>query len=145
MDDQHQQSLKRVARLFGACTDPHAREKDGGWSVAQILGHLLDSTSNNHQRLARYVPGGRLDFPGYDQVQFVRRGAYESFPYRDLLSLWTLYNRLLFHLMDHIPTSERGSLIAVGDRPAVTIDELIADYCRHIEIHARQVRRIMGA
>src|SRR5690348_12081771 len=49
----------------------------GGWSRKQIIGHLIDSASNNHQRFVRAALQPSLDFPGYDQngnirVQFVQ-------------------------------------------------------------------------
>jgi len=58
---------------------PEPAEKEGGWSIKEILGHLFDSAGNNHQRLLRYVKGGELKFPGYDQEEFVRRANYQEF------------------------------------------------------------------
>jgi hypothetical protein len=39
----------------------------GGWSRKQVLGHLIDSASNNHQRFVRAALQPSLDFPAYDQ------------------------------------------------------------------------------
>src|SRR5216684_2725504 len=39
----------------------------GGWSRKQVIGHLIDSASNNHQRFVRAALQPSLDFPGYDQ------------------------------------------------------------------------------
>lgn len=39
----------------------------GGWSRKQVLGHLIDSASNNHPRFVRSILQDSLDFPGYDQ------------------------------------------------------------------------------
>ena len=36
----------------------------GGWSRKQVLGHLIDSASNNHQRFVRALLQPSLDFPG---------------------------------------------------------------------------------
>lgn len=35
----------------------------GGWSRRQVLGHLIDSASNNHQRFVRAALQPSLDFP----------------------------------------------------------------------------------
>ena len=32
----------------------------------QVVGHLIDSASNNHQRFVRSLLQPSLDFPGYD-------------------------------------------------------------------------------
>ena len=45
----------------------------GGWSRKQVVAHLIDSASNNHQRFVRAAQQASLDFPGYDQ-----EGTYGS-------------------------------------------------------------------
>lgn len=78
-------AIERVHQLFRTCPDPGKKENGEGWSVKEVLGHLVDSVSNNHQRLARYLPQGNLDFPGYDQELCVRRAGYQGFEYDALL------------------------------------------------------------
>jgi len=34
----------------------------GGWSRKQVIGHLIDSASNNHQRFVRAALEGRSNF-----------------------------------------------------------------------------------
>jgi hypothetical protein len=135
--------IEKTYQLFRTFPDPNLREKEGGWSIKEILGHLFDSASNNHQRLLRYVKGGELKFPGYDQEEFVRRANYQEFEYLDLLSLWHRQNNLLFHIYDHIPEEDRESSIRVGDREAVSIRRLMEDYFAHMEVHEEQVKRIL--
>jgi hypothetical protein len=86
MKADHADTLERVYQLFRACPDPSAREKDGGWSTKEIIGHLVDSASDNHQRLSRYVPQGHLDYPPYDQEQCVQRAGYQAFDFERLLA-----------------------------------------------------------
>jgi hypothetical protein len=45
----------------------------GGWSRKQVMGHLIDSASNNHQRFVRASLQDSLEFPGYDQNGCARR------------------------------------------------------------------------
>ena len=45
---------------------------EGGWSRKQILGHLIDSASNNHQRFVRAQLQDELRWPSYDQTGCVR-------------------------------------------------------------------------
>ena len=44
----------------------------GGWSRKQILGHLIDSASNNHQRFVRAMLQDEVRLPTYDQEGCVR-------------------------------------------------------------------------
>src|SRR3954471_11930017 len=71
------------------------------WSAKQIIGHLIDSATNNH---ARFVLGQLKDdliFPGYDQNGWVRTNRYQDRSWPDLIELWAAYNRHLHHLMSH--------------------------------------------
>jgi DinB superfamily len=138
-------TIERTYTLFRTCPDPDKRETAAGWSIKEVLGHLLDSLSNNHQRLARYKARGHLVFPGYDQNQFVARANYAAFDFDTLLSLWYNYNRLLLHIVDSIPADDLSALIAVGSRPVVTISQLVEDYAAHMAIHETQVRRIIAS
>ena len=44
----------------------------GKWSRKEVLGHLMDSASNNHQRFVRAAIQGKLVFPAYEQDKLVR-------------------------------------------------------------------------
>jgi hypothetical protein len=85
MNDRFLATLERIYQMFRTCPDPNKPEKENGWSVKEVLGHLVDSLSNNHQRLMRYQPQGNLSLPGYDQELFVRRANYAAFEYSTLL------------------------------------------------------------
>jgi hypothetical protein len=41
------------------------------WTRKQLLGHLIDSASNNYQRFVRLQQGNLVGFPGYDQEFWV--------------------------------------------------------------------------
>jgi hypothetical protein len=144
MKANHADTLERVYQLFRACPDPSAREKDGGWSIKEIIGHLVDSASNNHQRLSRYVPQGHLDYPPYDQEQCVQRAGYQAFDFERLLALWYNYNQLLLHLIAGLPDADLDSTISIGAKPPVTLRQLASDYFAHMENHERQARRIIA-
>jgi len=48
------------------------------WSLREIMGHLIDSASNNHQRFVRLQFGDMLDFPAYDGEEWIRTQEYNS-------------------------------------------------------------------
>jgi len=146
MSQNHLSTLQRVYNLLNSCPDPDKRDTaEEGWSIKEIVGHLIDSCSNNHQRLSRYQTNGNLEFPGYDQLQFVRRAHYDSYNFATLLILWFNYNKLLLHMIDHIPPQELQSTLNIGDRPTITLAALVEDYFAHMEIHEEQIKRIINA
>src|SRR5512145_1507053 len=109
----HTDTVERIYQLLRACSDPDLAET-GGWTVKEIIGHLVDSASNNHQRLARYTPGENFIFPGYAQEECVRRAHYATFDFESLLALWLNYNRLYLHIIAHIPPEHLDSPLTIG-------------------------------
>lgn len=144
LNPESKRTVERVYQLFRSCPDPGVRDREGGWSVKEVLGHLVDSVGNNHQRLARYMPKGTISYPAYDQEQCVQRAGYQTFDYDRLLALWYTYNQLLLHLIAGIPTADLDAAIAIGDKPPVMLRQLIQDYFAHMENHEQQARRIIA-
>ena len=111
----------------------------GGWSRKQVLGHLIDSASNNHQRFVRAALQTSLDFPGYDQDGCVRVQAVEEADWTLLVSLWAGYNRYLAHVIAHLPDSKLETLCRIGSDEPVTLRFLAEDYLRHLLHHLGQI------
>ena len=111
----------------------------GGWSRKQVLGHLIDSASNNHQRFVRAALQASLDFPGYDQDGCVRVQTVEEADWTLLVSLWAGYNRYLAHVIAHLPDSKLETLCRIGLDEPVTLKFLAEDYLRHLLHHLGQI------
>lgn len=139
------------ARLL-SMTDAEAaaRRAEGKWSAKELVGHLIDSASNNHQRFVRAQLGEALVFPGYAQDEWVRAQRYDAAPWPQLVNLWKFYNLHLAHVCRHAPASERlrgrreHNLHEIGwaevsrAEPA-TLEHLMLDYVGHLKHHLRQI------
>jgi hypothetical protein len=111
----------------------------GGWSRRQVMGHLIDSASNNHQRFVRASLADSLEFPGYDQNGWARVQAPEEADWPLLVALWANYNRYLAHVIAHLPPAKLGVLIRVGENEPVTLRYLAEDYLAHLVHHLQQI------
>jgi DinB superfamily len=111
----------------------------GGWSRKQVLGHLLDSASNNHQRFVRAALQDSLEFPGYDQDGWVRIEAAQAVPWLTLITLWANYNRYLAHVIAHLPGGKLEVACKIGSDKPVTLAFLVEDYVRHLAHHLAQI------
>src|SRR5437016_11882125 len=76
---------------------PRAEEH---WSAKQIIGHLIDSATNNHARFVLAQIKDDLVFPGYDQNSWVTIQHYQQAPWSQLVDLLRAYNLLLIQLID---------------------------------------------
>ena len=111
----------------------------GGWSRKQVIGHLIDSASNNHQRFVRASLQGSLEFPGYDQDGCVRVQAVQSAPWYLLVTLWTNYNLYLAHVIAHLPADKLEARCRIGENEPVTLKFLAEDYLTHLLHHLGQI------
>jgi hypothetical protein len=111
----------------------------GGWSRKQVIGHLIDSASNNHQRFVRAALQGSLDFPGYDQDGSVRVQEIQKVEWPLLVGLWATYNRYLAHVIAQLPASKLETVCRIGSGEAVTLAFLAMDYLTHLTHHLSQI------
>jgi hypothetical protein len=126
------------------------RPAPGKWSPREIIGHLIDSASNNHRRFVVAPSVGHLVFDGYDQDEWVAAGCYQDAPWSELVTLWAAFNRQLARVMVSAPLDDltrpraRHNLHELAwqpcpaDRPA-TLDEFMRDYVAHLQHHLQQV------
>ena len=111
----------------------------GGWSRKQLLGHLIDSASNNHQRFVRAALQDSLEFPGYDQDGWQDVQAAQDVPWETLLALWVNYNRYLAHIITHLPAAKLDVPCRIASNQPVTLRFLAADYLSHLVHHLEQI------
>jgi hypothetical protein len=109
------------------------------WSKKEVLGHLIDSASNNHQCFVRGQLAAAQHFPGYEQEQWVRVQGYQAARWNDLIDLWRAYNTHLLHVAGHMTEEGRRAACRVGAGPEVTLADLFIDYVRHLEHHLHQM------
>jgi hypothetical protein len=136
----------KLVALGGASA---TRPAPGKWSPREIIGHLVDSASNNHGRLVRGQLQEDLVFPGYAQEDWVRIGRYQDAPWHELVSLWQLFNLQIARVMEGTPEDVRkrprtkhsfdviGVPLKEGEAP--TLDHVMSDYVVHLKHHLRQI------
>lgn len=105
------------------------------WSISEVIGHLIDSACNNHQRFVRAQHSPSLEFPKYEQNQWVAAANYHTFAWESLVDLWFNYNQLLVHLLRNMPESDLPTQCTITPYPACTLGHLVTDYLAHTNHH----------
>ncbi len=108
------------------------------WSKKEILGHLVDSATNNHQRFIR------MQFEAsptiwYDQNNWVEKSDYANIDRKHLTEFWTIYNRQLVYIIKNIKDESLKNTCIMKDGTALTLEFLVCDYVEHLEHHLRQI------
>ena len=120
------------------------------WSRNEILGHLVDSAANNHQRFVLAQFKDDLVFPGYDGDRWVSVQKYREESWPDLIQLWSSYNLHLLHVFSVIPqdtltksraqhTLDEIAFELVPRSEPTTLEYLIRDYVDHLRHHLKQI------
>ena len=131
------------------------RPRPGAWSPREIIGHLIDSASNNHGRFVRGALHDSLVFPGYDQEAWVTLHGYQTQDWTQLLQRWSTFNEQIAAAVERISADALGRprrehnfhQIAWRTVPAgeeTTLEYFIRDYIAHLRHHLAQVSRAVG-
>ena len=136
-------------RLLALGEASGTRPGPGKWSPREIIGHLVDSATNNHGRFVRGQLQDNLVFPGYAQDDWVRIGRYQDAPWDELVTLWQTLNLQLARLMEGTPEDARnrpharhsfeeiGVPLKAGE--AATLEHVMSDYVGHLKHHLAQI------
>jgi len=122
----------------------------GKWSPKEIIGHLIDSASNNHGRFVRAQLQDDLVFAGYEQDDWVAIQRYQQREWADLVLLWQAFNHHIAHVME---TAEPAVLTrprtkhnldvlawqAVSPTQSTTLEYFMRDYVGHLKHHLGQI------
>ena len=122
----------------------------GKWSPKEVIGHLVDSASNNHQRFVRARFREDLVFPGYQQEEWVKAQRYASAPWAVLVGLWSSFNLHLARVIEATPADVRQkprvrhnlhelAWKAVPQNEPATLEYFMRDYVGHLRHHIAQI------
>ena len=151
LEDFRDTIVSAKARLSDI-SEAQSREKSSPdeWSAAEVLGHLIDSAANNHQRFVRAQFTDDLVFSGYEQEQWVSSQKYREEPWSEVIQFWSSYNLHLLHVASVIPedvltrprarhTLDQIAFNLVDKNDPATLEYLIRDYLVHLRHHLEQI------
>jgi hypothetical protein len=112
------------------------------WSKKELLGHLIDSATNNHIRFIKiqFMPTPFF-VEGYAQNDWVRIQKYNEIDTEHLVNFWKIYNEHILLIMQNTPL-EKLNLVITPEQPfeeADTLFLLMKDYVDHMDHHFKQI------
>lgn len=135
--------LQTAPAKLASISDGVASQKPDAqkWSKKEILGHLIDSACNNHQRFVRLQIDNDILLPKYKQDEWVAVQQWQQRNWDDIIALWKLYNEHILHLFHNVDESKLFNTITLGDEEEeiYTLHFLIDDYVNHLEHHLKQI------
>jgi hypothetical protein len=131
------------------------RPRPGGWSPREIVGHLIDSASNNHGRFVRGALGDSLVFAPYDQEAWVALQRYQEQPWTALLERWAAFNAQVAVSIESIDDAtltrqrrdhnfDRIAWKTIAASEPTTLEYFVRDYIGHLRHHLAQLDALVG-
>jgi len=114
-------------------------------TIKQILGHLIDSAANNHQRMVRLQYTAKLQFPDYQQDNdlWIALQDYENADWFTLIQLWKYYNLHMIQVIKSVNMSKLDNSWQSFDGATVTLRQMIEGYLGHIELHFNEIQELI--
>jgi hypothetical protein len=116
-------------------------------SIKQILGHLIDSASNNHHRFVRLQYNRELIFPDYtkDNDTWIAIQNYQDEKWENLVELWKYFNLHLIHVMINVDTDKLENIWYDGSIIPVSLNNMITGYLEHFRLHLDEIQELIDS
>jgi len=131
--------LKLDERVFSNILNQQSR------TIKQLLGHLIDSASNNHQRIVRLQYNQSLIFPDYTHQNdtWVSIQHYQDEDKNTIIQLWKYFNLHLAYIIDNVDEFELNNSWLDGENELLTLADIINGYFSHFKLHLNEMQNII--
>lgn len=152
--EANNQELLRLAkewepRLISLSTDVITNRRNGqNRTIKQILGHMIDSASNNtHRIIHMQYQESPLIYPDYANLgnndRWIAIQNYQSEDWNDLIQLWKYATIHLVHVIRNVNIAKLDNewTSALGEN--VPLKAMIIDYLRHFKLHLDEINELI--
>jgi hypothetical protein len=136
-------------RLIALPEDMISRRKNRqDRSIRQILGHLIDSGSNNIHRIVHLqYQESPLIFPNYashgNNDRWIAIQGYQQEDWNTIVNLWKYSNLHLVHVINHIDPSKLDQQWQSGEGKLIPLRDMIPYYLTHLKLHLTEIEELM--
>ena len=125
------------------------RKNSQNRSIRQILGHLVDSASNNiHRIIHLQYRENPCSFPNYatngNNDRWIAIQDYEHENWHQLVQLWKYTNLHLIHVIRNVDPSKLGNQWISSETKLITLRENIEYYPQHLELHLAEMENLIN-
>ncbi len=117
-------------------------------TIKQIVGHIIDSASNNIHRIVhlQYQPVP-LIFPNYATLgnndRWIAIQDYQNEEWPILIQLWKYTLLHICHVIKNVRSDKLDNDWISGPGEKVTLNEMIIDFPRHLKLHLSEIKELM--
>ena len=118
-------------------------------SIRQILGHLVDSASNNtHRTVHLQYRENPMSFPNYatfgNNDRWTAIQDYQHEDWQNLVQLWKYVNLHLIHVIRNVDLTKLENQWISGEDKLISLRENIEYYPQHFELHLKEIEELIN-
>ena len=119
-------------------------------TIKQIVGHLVDSASNNtHRTVHLQYRESPLDFPNYatfgNNDRWIAIQNYQDENWAYLVQLWKFSILHFAHIIQQINPDKLNNVWLGGDDERVTLKEMVEYFVPHFKLHLGEIEELIEA
>ena len=117
-------------------------------NIKQIVGHMVDSASNNTHRIVhlQYQPSP-FAFPCYasfgNNDRWITIQNYQSENWTNLVQLWKYVNLHIVHIINHVNADKLDNQWIAANGENVSLKDMIIDYLRHFKLYLEEIEELI--
>jgi hypothetical protein len=120
------------------------RKNSQNRTIKQIVGHMVDSASNNTHRIIHLqYQASPLIFPDYANLgnndRWIAIQNYQHEKWEDLVNLWKYSNYHIVHVINNVDMNKLDNIWISALNSPVSLKAMIIDYLRHFKLHLSEI------
>jgi hypothetical protein len=118
-------------------------------TIKQILGHLIDSASNNtHRYIHLQYQSSPVSFPNYatngNNDKWIAIQNFQEESWEDLIQLWKYINYHLIHVIKNINTEKLDNEWIASEENKISLKDQVLYYQKHLELHLNEIDELIN-
>ncbi len=117
-------------------------------TIKQIVGHMIDSASNNTHRIVHLqYQESPLRFPNYaidgNNDRWIAIQNYQEEDWTDMIELWKQSNLHIIHVIKNVNAEKLNNLWHYSEEKLISLKDGIIDYLRHFKLHIDEIQELI--
>lgn len=117
-------------------------------TIKMILGHLIDSASNNTHRIVHLqYQQSPYEFPNYATLgnndKWIVIQNYRNEDWTTLIQLWKYSYLHICHVIENVSDDKLENEWISGPGKKMTLKTMIVDFPRHLKLHLSEITELM--
>ena len=118
-------------------------------TIRQIVGHMVDSASNNTHRVVHLqYQQSPLTFPDYANLgnndRWIAIQNYQDEKWNDLVQLWKYTNMHFVHVIQNINSEKLDNVWISALNQKISLEAMVIDFPRHFKLHCDEINELIN-